>query len=365
MDENQKEEFLDDIADLYEDIRDDHYENLKEKRYLSIEKARAKSLKLEFNPIKPSFFGTKVFPDVDLSQLLPYIDWKYFFDVWQLRGRYPNGKYPKIFNDDKVGEEASRLFEDAQIMLRQVMDQQLLKAKAIVGFYPANSVGDDIHVFANEDFAASDDEQPIAVFHGLRQQMEVDGQNQYLCISDFVAPKESGVVDYIGVFATSAGFGSDRLCASFEENHDDYNSIMIRALADRLSEALAEKLHLDVRKSYWGYKPQETLSTQELLKVSYDGIRPAAGYPTQPDHTEKLTMWSLLDIEEKTGITLTDSLAMLPAASVSGLYFAHPKASYFSVGKIQKDQVVDYARRKHQSVTETEKWLQVNLGYEN
>ena len=361
LDENQKEEFLDDITDLYEDIRDDHYENLKEKRYLTLEQARAKSLKLEFNPVRPSFLGTKVYQDVDLSQLLPYVDWKYFFDVWQLRGRYPNGKYPKIFNDEKVGEEASKLFEDAQMMLRQVIDQHLLKAKAILGFYPANSVGDDIHVFANDEDLSS----PIAVFHGLRQQMEVDGQNNYLCLSDFVAPKESGVVDYIGVFATSAGFGCDKLCANFEENHDDYNSLMIKALADRLSEALAEKLHLDVRKSHWGYKPDESLSTHELLKVSYDGIRPAAGYPTQPDHTEKLTMWNLLSIEEETGIALTDSLAMLPAASVSGLYFAHPKASYFSVGKIQKDQVIDYAKRKHQSVTETENWLQVNLGYEN
>ena len=338
LDNNQKEEFLDDIADLYEDIREDHYENLKERRYLSLEQARAKSLKLEFNPIKPSFLGTKVFSDYDLSELLPFIDWKYFFDVWQLRGRYPNGRYPKIFNDEKVGEEASRLFEDAQMMLRQVIDQQLLKAKAIIGFYPANSVGDDIYVYGEDKST----DQPLAIFHGLRQQMEVEGQKSYLCISDFVAPLQSGIQDYIGVFATTAGFGCEELCAQFDEDHDDYNSIMIRALADRLSEALAEKLHLDVRRSYWGYKPEEELSAQELLKVSYDGIRPAAGYPTQPDHTEKLTMWKLLNIEENTGINLTDSLAMVPAASVSGLYFAHPKSTYFSVGKVKKDQVLRY-----------------------
>ena len=334
LDDNQKEEFLDDIEDLYEDIRSDHYENLKEKRYLSIEQARAKALKLDFNPIKPSFLGTKVFSDYDLSELLPFIDWKYFFDVWQLRGRYPNGRYPKIFNDEKVGEEASRLFEDAQMMLRQVIDQRLLKATAIIGFYPANSVGDDIYVYADDKRT----DQPLAVFHGLRQQMEVEGQKHYMCISDFVAPV--GIQDYIGVFATSAGFGCEKLCEQFDEDHDDYNSIMIRALADRLSEALAEKLHLDVRRAYWGYRPEEALSTQEILKVSYDGIRPAAGYPTQPDHTEKLTMWKLLNIEENTGISLTDSLAMVPAASVSGLYFAHPQSCYFSTGKIQKDQVL-------------------------
>ena len=197
LDENQREEFLDDIADLYEDIREDHYENLKERRYLSLEQARAKSLRLEFNPTKPSFFGTRVFSDYDLSELLPYIDWKYFFDVWQLRGRYPNGRYPKIFNDEKVGEEASRLFEDAQMMLRQVIDQQWLKATAIIGFYPANSVGDDIHVFAN-DKSTNNLHPPLAVFHGLRQQMEVEGQKNYLCISDFVAPLQSGIQDYIG-----------------------------------------------------------------------------------------------------------------------------------------------------------------------
>ncbi len=218
-------------------------------------------------------------------------------------------------------------------MLGSIIQNKLLEARAIIGFYPANSQGDDILVYESET-----DQEPIATFFGLRQQQETEAQAHYQCISDFVAPQSSGVRDYIGVFATSAGFGCEELCAKFDQDHDDYSSIMVKALADRLSEALAEKLHMDVRKTYWGYAPHEDLSSQDLLKVAYDGIRPAAGYPTQPDHTEKLTMWELLQIKEQTGISLTDSLAMLPAASVSGLYFANPKSEYFSVGKIQADQ---------------------------
>merc|ERR1712008_69282 len=222
-------------------------------------------------------------------------------------------------------------------------------ARAIVGFYPANSVGDDIEVYESLE-----DTKPIAIFNGLRQQLQTDAKSTHHCLSDFIAPKESGIKDYIGVFATSAGFGCQELCDKYNNEHDDYNSIMVSALADRLSEAFAEKLHLDIRKDYWGYASDEKLSAADLLKVAYDGIRPAAGYPTQPDHTEK------------TGISLTDgSLAMLPAASVSGLLFAHPKSAYFSVGKIQHDQVVDYAMRKNSTVEEVEKWLQVNLAYEN
>merc|ERR1712223_1149867 len=362
LDEVVKEEFMDDITDLYEDIREDHYESLTEKKYLSLEQARAKSLKTDwanFKPVKPSFIGSKVILNQNLEDLIPFIDWKYFFDVWQLRGRYPNGRYPKIFNDETVGKEAERLFNDAQGMLKNIINKNLLEARAIVAFYPANSVGDDIYVYESEDST-----EPIATFHGLRQQLQTEAKSNHLCLSDFIAPLESGVRDYIGVFATSAGFGCNELCKKYNDEFDDYNSIMVSALADRLSEAFAEKLHLDIRKDYWGYASDEKLSTADLLKVAYEGIRPAAGYPTQPDHTEKLTMWKLLQITEKTGISLTDSLAMLPAASVSGLLFAHPKSAYFSVGKIQYDQVEDYAKRKNSSIEEVEKWLQVNLAYQ-
>lgn len=220
-------------------------------------------------------------------------------------------------------------------MLQKIINEKLLEARAIVGFYPANAMGDDILVYENES-----DSEPITTFHGLRQQLVTEAQSAFHCISDFIAPRDSGVKDYIGVFATSAGFGSHELCQKYDDEFDDYNSIMVRALADRLSEALAEKLHMDIRKDYWGYASNENLNNQELLKVAYEGIRPAAGYPTQPDHTEKLTMWKLLEIAEKTGITLTESLAMMPAASVSGLLFAHPKSAYFSVGNIQRDQVI-------------------------
>lgn len=361
LDEVAKEEFLDDITDLYEDIREDHYESLTEKKYLSLEQARAKALKTDWTKhkvVKPSFLGTKVFLNYDLEELVPFIDWKYFFDVWQLRGRYPNGKYPKIFNDERVGNEAKKLFNDAQSMLQDIIKNQLLEARAIIGFYPANSVGDDIQVYNEENG------QLLTTFYGLRQQLQTESQTTHYCISDYIAPLESGITDYIGIFATSAGFGVTELCQKYDNEFDDYNSIMVRALADRLSEALAEKLHLDVRKNYWGYAPQEDLNNQELLKVAYEGIRPAAGYPTQPDHTEKVTMWNLLNIAEKTGIELTESLAMMPAASVSGMYLAHPKSAYFSVGKIQHDQVLDYAKRKGSSIDEVEKWLQVNLAYQ-
>ena len=345
LDESCKEEFLDDITDLYDDIRYDHYESLTQKKYLSLEEARAKSLKLDwdnFKPCRPSFLGTKVFLNYNLEQLIPIIDWRYFFDVWQLRGRYPNSRYPRIFKDKNVGDEARRLFDDAQKLLRHMLDDNLLEARAIIGFYPANSKGDDIVVFDPKDSVT-----PVATLYGLRQQMETEGQKNYLCISDYIAPIETGYKDYIGIFATSAGFGIEELCAKYNKDHDDYNSIMVQALADRLSEALAEKIHQDVRTTYWGYSPGEDLSTADLLKVAYDGIRPAAGYPTQPDHTEKRTMWKLADISNQTDINLTESLAMLPAASVSGLYFANPASTYFSVGKIQKDQVNNYLARSY------------------
>lgn len=367
LDDNNREDFLDDIADLYEDVRQDHYESLADRKFLSLCAARERSLKIgwnKFTPTKPSFLGTKVFLDFPLEELLPYVDWKYFFDVWQLRGRYPNNRYPNIFKDDTVGAEAKALFDEAQLLLKKIIRQNSLEARGIVGFYPANSVGDDIYLYENES-DAQEGVEAKAIFYGLRQQMVQEAQEHYQCLSDFVAPRSSGKVDYVGVFATSAGFGCEELCSKYTEQHDDYGSIMVSALADRLSEAFAEKLHEMVRHELWGYAKGEQLNHQQLMKATYDGIRPAAGYPTQPDHTEKMTMWNLLNIEEETGIKLTESLAMLPAASVSGLYFANKHSTYFSVGKIQCDQAQDYALRKNVPIDEVEKWLSVNLAYKS
>jgi len=360
LDDSIRDDYVENIAEEYEEVREDHYENLREKKYFTLDKARSLKLKLDwrdFTPTKPSFLGTKVYQEYDLSSLVPYIDWKCYFDVWQLRGKYPNSRYPKIFNDKDVGEEAQKVFDDAQFMLYNIIEKKLLTAKAIVGFYPANSIDDDIVVY-------DENKVEVAKFYGLRQQAEKDQNNKFTCLSDFVAPVETGLDDYIGFFAVTTGFGCQEACEKYEKELDDYSVIMMKAMADRLAEALAEKLHEDVRKDLWGYDRQEELDSNAMHKVKYSGIRPAPGYPSQPDHTEKETLWRLLGVEEKTGISLSSSLAMMPAASVSGLYFAHPKATYFSVGKIQKDQVEDYSRRKGQSVEETEKWMSINLAYE-
>ncbi|KAF3854123.1 hypothetical protein F7725_014811, partial [Dissostichus mawsoni] len=272
------------------------------------------------------------------EDLEEFIDWKPFFDVWQLRGKYPNRGYPKIFKDKTVGSEARRVFDEAQRLLHQMIDSGSLKGRGLVGFWPAQGDGDDIRVY-QEDAPATRDAQPIATFHGLRQQLEKDSSSSepYLCVSDFVAPLDSGVSDYIGVFAVGV-FGAEELSQHFQAQGDDYSSIMVKALADRLAEAFAEELHARVRKELWGYSTDEALQASDLHRIRYQGIRPAAGYPSQPDHTEKTTMWSLAGVQEKTGICLTESLAMLPAASVSGLYFSNPQATYFAVGKITKEQ---------------------------
>lgn len=368
LDEDLKEEYFEELKEEYEDVRQDHYDSLKDRRYLSLDKAREKALHIDWlstpKPVQPQFLGTKVFEDYDLNSLLDYIDWKPFFDVWQLRGKYPNRGYPKIFNDKTVGPEARRLFDDAQKMLHQMIDSSALKGRGLVGFWRAQSRGDDICLF-REDVQVTSDTEPTAVFHGLRQQVEKDPSSSepYLCLSDFVAPLDSGVDDYLGLFAVAV-FGAEELSQQFQDKGDDYNSIMVKALADRLAEALAEHLHAWVRKELWGYSSSEALQTSELHRIQYQGIRPAAGYPSQPDHSEKRTMWSLADIQHNTGISLTESLAMKPAAAVSGLYFSHPQASYFAVGKITKEQVEDYAQRKAMGVSEVEKWLAPVLSYD-
>ncbi|KAM9817378.1 methionine synthase [Neosynchiropus ocellatus] len=369
LDENMKDEYFDDLKEEYEDIRLEHYDSLKDRRYLSLAQSRDKRLQIDWHsmpqPVCPQFLGCHVFEQYDLSSLLEFIDWKPFFDVWQLRGKYPNRGYPKLFKDQTVGEEARRVFDDAQKMLNQVIEDSRLQGRGLVGFWRAQSDGDDIKVFQDGATVLRDTE-PKVTFHGLRQQVEKDSSSSepYLCLSDFVAPLESGVPDYIGVFAVGV-FGAEELSQQFLSQADDYSSIMIKALADRLAEAFAEALHARVRKELWGYCADESLEASDLHRVRYQGIRPAAGYPSQPDHTEKTTMWTLAGIEEKTGIGLTECLAMTPAAAVSGLYFSHPQASYFAVGKITKEQVEDYAQRKAMSVEEVERWLAPILAYDS
>uniref|UniRef100_A0A3P9MGF4 Methionine synthase n=1 Tax=Oryzias latipes TaxID=8090 RepID=A0A3P9MGF4_ORYLA len=368
LDETMKEDYFEELKEEYEEIRLEHYDSLKDRRYLSLSEARQKALHLDWSsmpaPVLPQFLGTRVFDCYDLHRLLDFIDWKPFFDVWQLRGKYPNRGFPKIFNDKTVGPEARRLFDEAQLMLSDMIDSGTLKGRGLVGFWRAQSNGDDIHLY-NHSERVGVDTRPVATFHGLRQQAEKDGASSepYLCLSDFVAPVDSNVADYVGMFAVGI-FGAEELSQQFLAQRDDYSSIMVKALADRLAEAFAEELHARVRKELWAYSTEEALQASDLHRLRYQGIRPAAGYPSQPDHTEKITMWNLAAVEEMTGIALTESLAMTPAASVSGLYFSNPQASYFAVGKITKEQVEDYARRKEMSVEEVERWLAPILGYD-
>jgi len=302
---------------------------------------------------RPSFTGIRMVEDVSLEKLREHVDWSPFFLTWEMKG-----KYPKIFEDERLGAEARKLFDDAQQMLARIIEENLLQARGVYGFWPAASEGDDIIVYRDD---SRQDE--LARFHALRQQWERKGQAVFYSLADFIAPVDSGREDHIGAFAVTAGLGCTELAAKYEAEHDDYNSIMVKALADRLAEAFAEMLHAQARRD-WGYGAEESLSSEELIAEKYRGIRPAPGYPAQPDHTEKRTLFDLLDAEEKTGITLTEHFAMQPAASVCGLYFAHPQARYFAVDRLTRDQVKDYARRKGISVTIAERWLSPNLGYE-
>ncbi|XP_077522805.1 methionine synthase-like isoform X2 [Amblyomma americanum] len=357
LDGEKKRTLADDIKEEYEEMREDYLDSQREKKYVSLERARRERLQLswnsEFPPVKPQFLGTKIFDDVSIQELVPYIDWKPFFDVWQLKGKYPNQRYPKIFQDPDVGDESKRLFEEAERMLADIVREKLLQARGIVGFYPACSVGDDISLFADDEIPR----ESIGTLFGLRQQAAKSKPAPFHCLSDFVAPLESGIRDYVGLFAVSAGFGCEEACNNFRLRNDDFKVIMIEALADRLAEAFAEMLHAEVRKTYWGYSPQEALGNAELHSLRYKGIRPAPGYPCQPDHSEKLTMWQLMKVEEAVGIQLTDTLAMRPAASVCGLYLAHPDAAYFAVGRVTREQLEDYAARKGTTTEEIHKWL--------
>jgi 5-methyltetrahydrofolate--homocysteine methyltransferase len=318
--------------------------------------ARARRFATDWSTVdipRPSFLGTKVLDDFPLAELVPYIDWSPFFLTWELKG-----KFPKIFEDPSVGAEARKLYDDAQQLLRRILDEKLLIARGVYGFWPANSVEDEILVFDPDA-----PERLIVSFPMLRQQWERPGQDAFRSLADYIAPRDSGRTDYLGAFAVTAGIGCDELARHFEQEcHDDYHAIMAKALADRLAEAFAEKLHWQARQD-WGYGRDEQLSQDDLIAERYRGIRPAYGYPACPDHTEKRKLFDLLDAERRVGIRLTESYAMHPAASVSGLYFAHPAARYFSVDKISQDQVIDYARRKGVPVSEIERWLSPNLGY--
>jgi 5-methyltetrahydrofolate--homocysteine methyltransferase len=303
--------------------------------------------------VRPSFFGTRAFADYDIAELAQYIDWTPFFATWELPGRFP-----AIFDDEKVGAAARSLYDDAQAMLGQIVSEHWFRASAVVGFWPAYSEGDDIAVFADEACTCR-----CGTFHTLRQQMTRQRTRPNLALADFIAPRESGVADYIGAFAVTAGIGEESVTNRFKRANDDYSAIMVKALADRLAEAFAERLHQRVRKEFWGYAADEALSNEQLIAEAYQGIRPAPGYPAQPDHTEKATLFRLLDAEKTVGIRLTESFAMWPPASVSGLYFSHPESHYFGVGKIERDQVEDYAARKGWTVAEAERWLAPVLNY--
>lgn len=359
----QKETFVEAIKTEYSQLRADHLKRNQAKDYVSLADARKNALKIDWaqsHPIKPSFLGTKVFENYPLDELAQYIDWTPFFQTWEL-----SGKYPRILEDPIVGKEATKLFKDAKELLNKFIKDKSLQANAVIGFFPANREHDDDITLYQLDASGNEDRnQALCVLHNLRQQGQKGGGVVNLSLGDFIAPKSSGKNDYIGAFAVTAGIGLDAIVKKFEADHDDYNSIMAKAIADRLAEAFAERMHEKVRKEFWGYAPDENLDVEGLIKETYPGIRPAPGYPACPDHTEKLTLFNLLDAGNKTGITLTESMAMMPAAAVSGWYFSHPESRYFGLGKITKDQVEEYSRRKGWTLEEAERWLSPNLAYD-
>ncbi|MCP5064126.1 MAG: methionine synthase, partial [Ignavibacteriae bacterium] len=348
-----KEKFTDDISSEYANMRENHKKKHSAKDFVSISEARENKFKINWETQsinKPNFIGVKVLQNYSLDEIKNYIDWTPFFIAWEMKG-----KYPKIFDNEKYGTEAKKLFSDAQTILDKIINEELLTANAVYGIFPANSIDDDIYIYDIETR-----QNVITVFHTLRQQKK---NSPNIALADFIAPKKSGVKDYIGTFACTTGIGVKDLVKKFEANHDNYNAIMVKTVADRLVEAFTELLHEKIRKEIWGYASEENLTNNELVSEKYNGIRPAPGYPAQPDHTEKLEFFKLLDAEKNIGVSLTESLAMDPAASVCGIYFSHPQAKYFNVGKISEDQVEDYAKRKNMTVPEIEKWLSSNLNY--
>ena len=348
--------FVETLQEKQQEVRKNYAERKRPTKLRSFEEARKHKSHFDwkkYTPSVPKFVGIKVFEDYSINELIDYIDWTPFFSTWELKG-----KYPDILNNPKFGEQAKKLFDDAQVLLKKISDKKLLQAKGVFGVFPANSIDDDIEVFSDEF-----KNNVLIRLHHLRQQVRKAAGKPNYCLSDFIAPKTSGKNDWIGAFAVTAGIGVKYLVEQYENKNDDYSAIMVKALADRLAEAFAERLHQRVRKEFWGYAADEDLSNDEFIKEKYEGIRPAPGYPACPDHTEKQKIWDLLDVEKHTGITLTESFAMNLAASVSGWYFANPQSQYFNVGKITKEQVIDYAERKDMDIDDTERWLTPNLDY--
>lgn len=354
---DKREAFLANVKEEYEMLRERHRNSRDTKKYISIDKARENRTPIEWNGYsikKPEVMGTMTFNDYSLEELAEYVDWTPFFATWELRGRFP-----RILEDEVVGVEATKLYNDAKALLQKIVDEKWLTANGVIGFWPANSVGDDIEIYTDDTRT-----EVLTTLHHIRQQNQKATGQPNFCLTDYIAPKDSGVADYMGGFAVTAGLNIEPWLEQYAKDHDDYNSITLKALADRLAEAFAERMHERVRKEFWGYEPAEALSSEDLIAERYTGIRPAPGYPACPEHTEKATLFDLLDATNATGIQLTESMAMTPAASVSGWYFSHPDSKYFGTGKIAKDQVVDYAERKGMSLEEAERWLAPVLNYD-
>ncbi len=359
LSDTESKPYVENIKAEYVKVREAHLANEAKKQRITLAAARANRFKIDwasYAPPKPSFLGKRALKNFPLADLVPYIDWTPFFQTWELTGRYP-----AILDDNKVGSEARKLFADARAMLDRIVAEKWFTANAVVGFWPANSIGDDIALFADESR-----KQPLETLFTLRQQIARDPSRDraHIALADFVAPKETGLADYVGGFAVTAGLGEEEAIRAHIKVTDDYSRIIAKALADRLAEAFAEALHAKVRRELWGYAKGESLSNDDLILEKYQGIRPAPGYPAQPDHTEKATLWKLMNVEAEAGIELTESYAMWPGAAVSGLYFSHPESHYFGVGKVERDQVEDYARRKGWSVAEAERWLAPVLNYD-
>ena len=353
-----RQSYVQSIRDEYVKVAETHARGMAEKRRVNLRDARANRFKVDwtgYRPPQPTFTGIRDFDDYPIAELVPYIDWTPFFSAWEIKGTYP-----LLFDDPKVGPAARALFDDAEAMLHKMVEEGWLKARGVIGFWPAAAAVDDIIVYTD-----SGRSEERARLHTLRQQIaRQNSKRGHVALADFVAPEETGLADFIGGFAVTAGIGEEAVAERFARANDDYSKILSQSLADRLAEALAERMHERVRREFWAYAPDEHFSPEELIRESYQGIRPAPGYPAQPDHTEKATLFDLLDAEARTGIKLTESYAMWPASSVSGLYFAHPGSHYFGVGRIEQDQVEDYARRKGWSLAEAERWLAPILNYE-
>ncbi|KAB2861988.1 MAG: methionine synthase, partial [Bauldia sp.] len=351
-----KPAYVADIRAEYEKVAEKHAQSEAEKQRLPLAKARERAFKTDwtaYTPPKPTFLGTRVFESYDLAEIASHIDWSPFFQAWELKGRYP-----AILEDEEQGEAARQLWEDAQAMLRTIIQKQWFRPKAVIGFWPANTVGDDIRLYTDESRS-----EELATFYTLRQQLTKSGDKPNMALSDFVAPRDSGKPDWVGGFVVTAGPEEHALAERFERQNDDYSSILVKALGDRVAEGFAELMHERVRKEFWGYAPDEQFTAEELIHEPYQGIRPAPGYPAQPDHTEKTTLFRLLNARQRIGVQLTESYAMWPGASVAGLYLSHPQAFYFGVAKVERDQVIDYAARKGMEVAEVERWLSPIMNY--